>query len=217
MKMLVIGASRGIGLETVGRALERGHAVRAMARGADRIALEHPALEKLAGDATEPGDVARALAGVDLAGVDIVIQALGVPRGPLPLPGPIDLFSRATRVLIPAMERAGVRRLISVTGFGTGESRAKLSFLERIPHRLVLGRAYADKEVQEGLIRQSGLDWTIVRPTVLTRGARTGRYRVLVAPEAWRNGLVSRADVADFLIREAEGGGCLRQCPVLAY
>ncbi len=212
MKILVIGASKGIGLETVGRALERGHAVRAMARGADRIALEHPALEKLAGDATEPGDVARAL-----AGVDIVIQALGVPRGPRLLLGPIDLFSRATRVLIPAMERAGVRRLISVTGFGTGESRAKLSFLERIPHRLVLGRAYADKEVQEGLIRQSGLDWTIVRPTVLTGGARTGRYRVLVAPEAWRNGLVSRADVADFLIREAEEGGCLRQCPVLAY
>lgn len=212
MKMLVIGASKGIGLETVGRALERGHAVRAMARGADRIALEHPALEKLAGDATEPGDVARAL-----AGVDIVIQALGVPRGPRLLLGPIDLFSRATRVLIPAMERAGVRRLISVTGFGTGESRAKLSFLERIPHRLVLGRAYADKEVQERLIRQSGLDWTIVRPTALTGGARTGRYRVLVAPEAWRNGLVSRADVADFLIREAEEGGCLGQCPVLAY
>ena len=212
MKILVMGASKGIGFEAVRCALDHGHGVRAMARGADGISLEHPALEKFAGDATEPSDVARAL-----AGVDAVIQALGVPHGPRLVLGPIDLFSKATGVLIPEMERAGVRRLVSVTGFGTGDSRAKLSALERIPHWLVLGRAYADKDVQEDLIRQSGLDWTIVRPTALTNGARTGRYRVLVEPEAWRHGLISRADVADFLIREVEEGACLRQCPVLAY
>lgn len=212
MRILVIGASKGIGLETVRLALAHGHAVRAMARGADGIALEDPELEKLPGDATDPADVARAL-----EGVDVVIQSLGVPHGPRLVLGPIDLFSRATRVLVSEMHRAGVRRLVSVTGFGTGESRERLSLLERIPHALVLGRVYADKDVQERMIRESGLDWVIARPTVLTDGPRTGRYRVLLAPEAWRNGLISRPDVADFLVGQAEEPTCLRQCPVLAY
>lgn len=212
MKILVIGASRGIGLETVRRALERGHEVRAMARGAEKMGLEDPRLEKFPGDATDAADVARAL-----EGVDAVIQALGVPHGPRLVLGPIDLFSKATRVLVAEMQRAGVRRLVSVTGFGTGESRAKVSFLERIPHWLVLGRVYADKDVQERIIRESGLDWVIARPVVLTDGKRTGRHRVLLASEAWRNGLISRADVADFLVAQAEEPSCLRQCPVLAY
>ena len=212
MKILVIGASRGIGLETVRVALERGHAVRAMARGADRIGIDHPALEKWPGDATGPADVAAAL-----DGVDAVVQALGVPHGPRLVLGPIDLFSKATRVLVTEMQRAGARRLISVTGFGTGDSRSKVSFLERIPHWLVLGRVYADKDEQERIIRESGLDWVIARPVVLTDGQRTGRYRVLLAPEAWRNGLISRADVADFLVGQAEEPSCLHQCPVLAY
>ena len=212
MKILVIGASRGIGLETVRCALERGHAVRAMARGAERIGIEHPALEKWPGDATEPADVAAAL-----EGVEAVVQALGVPHGPRLVLGPIDLFSRSTGILIPEMRRAGVRRLVSVTGFGTGDSRAKLSLPERIPQWLALGRVYADKDVQERMIRESGLDWVIARPTGLTNGPRTGRYRVLVEPEAWRSGLISRADVADFVVRQAEEPTCLHRCPVLAY
>ena len=211
-KILVIGASRGIGLETVKCALERGHTVRAMARGADRIGIEHPALEKRPGDATDSADVAAAL-----EGVEAVVQALGVPHGPRLVLGPIDLFSRSTGVLIPEMQRAGVRRLVSVTGFGSGESRARLSLPERIPQWLVLGRVYADKDLQERLIRESGLDWVIARPTVLTNGSRTGRYRVLVEPGAWRSGLISRADVADFLVRQAEEPTCLHRCPVLAY
>lgn len=212
MRILVIGASKGIGLETVRRGLAEGHAVRAFARRADRITIDHAALETVVGDATDPADVAAAL-----DGVDAVIQTLGVAAGPGMLLRPVTLFSGATRALIPEMEKAGPRRLISVTGFGSGDSKSKISCAESIPFRLLLRRAYADKDEQERLIRESRLDWTLVRPTLLTNGPRTGLYRVLAESEEWRNGLISRADVADFLVRQATDRTLLGKAPVLAY
>ncbi len=209
-RVLVIGASRGIGLETVRQSLSRGYAVRALARSADSIAVSDAALETCPGNALDPDDVAEAL-----DGVDTVVQALGVAPGPATMLKPVTLFSSATRILIPAMQTAGVRRLISVTGFGAGDSRARISCLQRIPFRLVLGHAYDDKSIQEQLIRESDLDWTIVRPGILTRGARTGRYQVLEKPGQWRNGLISRADVADFIVRQIDDATYLRKTPVL--
>jgi len=211
-RVLIIGASKGIGLAATGQALEAGHAVRAFARSADRIALTHANLEKRNGDALDPGDVREAL-----DGIDVVIQALGVPAGPNMVLRPVSLFSEATQVLLPAMEAAGVKRLICVTGFGAGDSKARISCLQRIPFELVLGRAYDDKDVQEDLIRASDLDWVIARPTILINGPRTGRYRVLAEPRRWRNGLISRADVADFLINQIDDDAYLGQRPVLAY
>lgn len=211
-KVLIIGASKGIGLATVKQALEADHMVRAMARGADKIALADENLERFKGDALDAGDIADAL-----DGVDVVIQALGVAPGPNMILGPITLFSKATRVLIPAMEKAGVKRLIAVTGFGAGDSEARVGCLQRIPFRLILGQAYDDKSIQENLIKESRLDWTIARPVVLTKGRRSGRYRVLVKPRQWRNGLISRADVADFLVKQIEDDSLIGAAPVLAY
>jgi putative NADH-flavin reductase len=212
MRLLVIGASRGIGLETVRQGLARDLVIRALARSADRIGIEHPRLEPFAADATDPEAVAPAL-----DGVDAVIHAIGAPRGLGTRLAPVTIFSESTSALIAAMHRAGIRRLVAVTGFGAGDSRARLSLPERIPHRLLLGRAYDDKDRQEVLIRGSGLDWLIVRPTILTNGRRTGRYRVLVEPGSWRNGLISRADVADFLLREAAEPTLSHATPALAY
>jgi len=208
--LLVIGASSGIGLAATRRALERGYAVRGFARTVSRIDISHPALTKMTGDARNAVDVRAAL-----AGCDAVIQALGIPAGPRMVTGPVDLFSAATRVLVPAMRDAGVRRLIAVTGFGAGESRAAISPLQRLGFMLVFGRAYADKDVQERLIRESTLEWVIARPGVLTSGPATGRYRVLVRPDEWRNGIISRADVADFLVGQVDSDTYLRQAPVL--
>ena len=208
-RVLIIGASRGIGLEAVRQALDAGHSVRAFSRSADRIAISHPALEKVSGDALAAADVTAAA-----RGVDAVIQVLGVGVGELFRP--VRLFSEATRILIEAMAATGVKRLIAVTGFGAGDSRGSMSLFERVPFRLLLGRAYDDKDVQERQIRGSALDWTIVRPGMLTNGARTGRYQVLVAPGAWRNGAISRADVADFLVRQIEDRAFIHQAPVLA-
>ena len=153
-------------------------------------------------------DVAAAL--ID---VDAVIQTLGVGLGDLFRP--IHLFSDATGALIAAMSTKGVKRLICVTGFGAGDSRASISCLQRLPFQIVFGRAYEDKSLQERMIKESGLDWTIARPGVLTDGPRTGRYKIFSEASQWRNGIISRSDVAEFLVRQIEDQTYLRQAPVL--
>ena len=204
MRVLIIGASKGIGLETARQALAAGYHVRALARSAAGITLSDPKLEKRVGDALKSRDVEAAL-----IGVDVVIQTLGVGLGDLFRP--VRLFSDATRVLLPAMKAKGVKRLICVTGFGAGDSGASISGLQRIPFQIFFGRAYEDK----GLIKESGLDWTIARPGVLTGGPRTGRYKILSKASDWRNGMISRSDVAEFLVRQIEDKTYVRQAPVL--
>jgi putative NADH-flavin reductase len=207
-QVLIIGASKGIGLETVRRALEAGHDVRALARSATSIGLAHPKLEKVCGDALNHADVVAAL-----RGVDVVIQTLGI--GFREMFRPVHVFSAATRVLIAAMATEGIRRLICVTGFGAGETKASISLLQRLPFRAVFGRAYQDKSIQERLIRESPLEWTIVRPGVLTNGRRTERYKVLDQPSQWRNGFIARADVADFMVKQIGNAASIRKGFVL--
>src|SRR5262245_58066684 len=113
-----MGAARGSGLESVQAALKAGQSVRALTRSARRMRVDHPKLEKMAGDALEMATVKSAL-----TGVDAIIQSLGVSVGPEIILKPTRLFSKATRVLVTAMEEAQVTRLICVTGFGAGDSR----------------------------------------------------------------------------------------------
>ncbi len=208
MRVLIIGASKGIGLETTGQALDARHHVRALARSASAMTASTPLLETMQGDALDAEDVEMAL-----ADVDVVIQTLGI--GLADLVRPVTLFSDATRALIAAMRRRSVRRLICVTGFGAGDSQASISCLQRLPFQLVFGRAYQDKSVQERMIKESDLDWTIVRPGVLTNGPRTDNYRILSEASEWRNGLISRADVAAFLVQQIEVQTHVRKAPVL--
>ena len=208
--VLIIGASRGIGLETVKAALHAGHSVRALARSARRIPVDHPKLEKMVGDALQVPTVKRALTGVDVA-----IQSLGVAAGPEIIFKPTRLFSAPTRVLVTAMEEAQVKRLICVTGFGAGDSRGRGGFLYSVAFHLLMGRIYDDKDAQERIGRRSKLDWVIVRPVILTNGPKTSAYRALVDPRDWTCGFVSRADVADFLVKQIDGDAFLHKTPVL--
>ena len=116
--VLIVGASRGIGFETVKLALKAGYSVRAMARSATSIRVRDPKLEKLDGDALDQHTIKRAL-----AGVDAVIQTLGVSPTPELIFNGTRLFSAATRILVNTMEASAVKRLICVTGLGSGDSR----------------------------------------------------------------------------------------------
>jgi putative NADH-flavin reductase len=210
-EVLIVGASRGIGLETVKVALRTGHSVRALARSAANIPIEDAGLRKIAGDALDSDTMRNSV-----EGVDAVIQTLGVDISLNAIFERTTLFSRSTRILIDAMKAAGVRRLIAVTGLGAGDSRGHGGLLyDAVAFPLLLKRVYDDKDVQEWIIRSSGLDWTIVRPGVLTNASGTRRYRVLTMPQEWRFGFISRADAADFLVRQVDDRALIGKTPLL--
>ncbi len=109
-----------------------------------------------------------------------------------------------------------MKRLICVTGFGAGDSAAEGGLLfQTFARQGILKQACDDKDVQEWIIRKGELDWTIVRPGFLTSGPHTGSYRVLIDPTDWRSGKISRANVADFLVKQIESKQEFGKTPVL--
>jgi uncharacterized protein YbjT (DUF2867 family) len=210
-KVLIIGASRGIGLETVRAALRAGHRVRALARSAARMPIQDANFDTVSGDALDRDTIRDAL-----QDVEVVIQTLGVNFAPKLIFEGTTLFSDSTRILVDAMKVAGVKRLIAVTGLGAGDSRGHGGFIyDAVVFPLLLKRVYDDKDVQEWIVRSSGLDWTIVRPGLLKDSPATGRYRVLTTPRDWRFGAISRADVADFLVRQVDDRTLIGTTPLL--
>ncbi|MBM2320018.1 SDR family oxidoreductase [Marivita cryptomonadis] len=195
-----MGATSGIGRSALDEAVRRGLPVRAFARSADSLDATD-LVEPFKGDATSAEDVARAL-----SGAQAVVYALGITERLAMLWEEETLFSETTRVLLEAMATSDVSRLVVVTGFGAGRSKTAMSWVERTGHRAILGKPYADKDRQEDLIMASATDWTIARPVILTKGARTDAYRALRDPKTWRNGLISRSSVAHYLIDAVEQG-----------
>jgi len=205
-----MGATSGIGAAAVDEALKRGFIVRAFARRAGNMTMRD-GLETHAGDATNPDDVRAAL-----DGVTAVIYALGIRERLAMLWEEETLFSETTRVLIDAMRDAGLRRVVAVTGFGAGRSKDAMSSLEKLGFKAVFRKPYADKDRQEEMLMASDLDWTIARPVILTNGERTGTAKVLREPASWRNGLISRKDVAVYLVDAVAKGLDVRGDVVLA-
>jgi putative NADH-flavin reductase len=128
-------------------------------------------------------------------------------------------LSTGTENIIRAMEKLGVRRFICESSLGIGDSKGQLGFAYNyilIP--LFLRNIFADKEVQETVIRKSSLDWVIVRPGALTNGPQTGRYHSwLGAPDASIRRKISRSDVADFILRQLRESADLGKNPALSY
>jgi putative NADH-flavin reductase len=205
-----MGATSGIGALAVSEAVARGLPVRAFARSADTLGTSE-LLEPFRGDARSAQDL-----GAALSGVRAVIYALGIKERLAMLWEEETLFSETTALLLDAMKTTETRRLVVVTGFGAGRSRSAMSALERIGHKAILGKPYADKDRQEALITSSDLDWTIARPVILRNGPKSGRMKVLRDPSTWRNGLVSRADVASYLVDAIEDDLDIRADVVLA-
>jgi putative NADH-flavin reductase len=209
MKVVIFGATRGTGLKLTEQALEQGHQVTAFVRDRGRMKFDHANLRVFEGDVMNESAVERAV-----AGQDAVISAIG---GPASSKDPIR--SEGTRNIIRAMEKASVRRFISLSTHGVGETRKTLPFLYKyviVP--IFLRQVFADHEVQERYISQSRLDWTIVRPTALSDGPRTGAYlHGFPATEMKLKNKIARADVADFMLKQLLEERYLRAAPCISY
>lgn len=210
MKILIIGASRGVGRIAMQQALEKGHHVTAFARDPSSLPSTHERLTVLRGDATNEADIRHAV-----EGHDAVISALGSDNRR----GPTQLYSTATANLVRAMNEAGVCRLIVLSNFGvlSEGSRHPLTALLAWAVRLGIRDTLADHRLAIEYLQRSSLDWTAIRPMALTDGPHTGVYRVV--PDGLPSGgaRISRADVADFMLRQLVGRLSSGQIPALAY
>ena len=191
MNLLVVGSTGPLGREFIAQAMDAGHVVRALARNPSAL-KPAPSLEVVRGDVFDQPSLDAAARGQDAAVVILGLQFSALRK-------PTNVFSQGTRNLIAAMSPAGVRRVIVVSSFGVGDSRHDARLHERLFFSLALRGAYADKVLQEQAVRESGLDYTIVRPARLTMAKGDGRYTALIGPGSIPSP-VARADVARFIL-----------------
>ena len=201
MKIVIFGSSGGTGRELVRQGLAAGHEVTAFARSAAAITEEHRALRVVEGSVTDPIAVAAAV-----KGQDAVLSALGAK-------GKVRICAPGMANILAAMKIAHVPRVIAVSSFGAAESRDG-SFYSRLVWLLLRDRM-EDKCAMESVIADSNLEWTVVRPPALTNGKRTGRYQVGMHIRMPVVAKISRADVADFILRELASPRFVRLAPTI--
>lgn len=209
-RVLIVGATGGTGRQLVAQALERGHEVTALVRNPSALGVEHPRLRVLHGDVLDYASVEAAM-----QGQEAVISALGHKR----LFQPTRILSEGTRNLLRAMETKGVRRFVCETALGIGDSSGRMGLYYTffvIP--VILPFYFWDKARQERIIAQSAVSWVIVRPGVLTNGARRGHYRHGLNVGSYiRTVRISRADVADFMLNQLTDNTYLRAAPGICW
>jgi putative NADH-flavin reductase len=208
MKIAVLGASAGIGLQCTRLALEKGHEIAALSRRVVPLP-DHPKLKRVQGSATNPQDVRAAV-----EGAEAILVTLGVKS-----PFATTLFSDSARLLLQVLKEKGSSpTLIVLTGFGAGDSWDYNSFPMKLMFTLLLKKVYADKNEQERVIAGGYPRWEIVRPGRLTNGTMTGHYRVLDdLVTGMRVGAISRSDVTHFMVAQAEHPTYLNKYVALTY
>jgi putative NADH-flavin reductase len=193
MRLLIIGATGGTGLQVTGQAVAHGHRVTAFVRSPQKLGSLRPRVVVREGDPRSVADLRTVL-----PGHDAVISTLGPPGV-----GPTMLLRAAAESTVAAMQAAGVRRLIVVSAAVLFDD---LGLAGTILRRTLLRSVGNDSAEMERIVVASALDWTITRPPRLTNGPRTGRYDVENGHLPGRSAFaaISRADVAEFLLSEIQ-------------
>jgi putative NADH-flavin reductase len=206
MKVLILGSTGGTGQQLVLQSLEHNHEVTALARDPSKLNIVHPMLTVIKGNVLDKDLLTQII-----EGKDAVISALGVGKS---LKSG-DLMTNAVKLLIPAMVEKKVSRLILLSAFGVGETFKQSSFIQKLVFRLPLKNMYADKAKADEQVRNSKLNWTLVYPVLLTNKPGAGKYKV--GEKLAMKGMpkISRADVADFVVRQLADNSYIKRCPII--
>ncbi|WP_409346739.1 NAD(P)-dependent oxidoreductase [Paenibacillus sp. MBLB4367] len=194
MKVVVFGATGGTGRQVVAQALEYGHEVTAIVRNPEAIDIRHERLEVIRGDVLDPSSFSKSI-----AGKDAVLSALGVSHRK-----PTTVYSEGTGYIMKAMQAEGVRRLVCLSSAGLkipDDTPLMQWFVIHFVIQPLYKHAYEDMARMEEKVRKSGLDWTVVRPPRLTNGAKTGTYRTALNKHLPKAQGISRADLADYMMK----------------
>lgn len=209
MKIVVFGASGRMGIMVVERALEAGHNVTAFLRTPSKISLQHPNLTLFQGDVVDAAAVENAI-----TGQEVVISVLH-PLSP-PMPG---MLETAARNIVASMGKHGIRRIISTSGAAVPQPEDQPKVADRLVNVIldIFQKNFViDSSANVKVIQASDLDWTIVRFPRVMDGARTGKYRVAYLGKD-SGTQISRADGADFILKELTEKKWLRKAPVVSY
>jgi putative NADH-flavin reductase len=207
MKLIIFGATGGTGQQLVEQALAAGHEVTVFARQGGVMSRARV----VTGDVLDRATVADAI-----IGHDAVLSALGTRphsrRGPWNVH--VDICSGGIASMIPAMQSAGVKRVIAMSSQGVGDS--KLDKLGTLGASLLLGKTFRDKLAMEVMLADSDREWVVVRPGMLVNSKARGRFRCDVDGTI-EGGKICRADVAAFMLQQLESDEWLRKRPVLVW
>ena len=208
MKITIFGSTGSIGLHLVRQALDSGYSVTAFVRDPLKLNIKHSNLKMVQGDVLDLQSVENAI-----ENQDAVLCSLGA--------GILNSTVRSigTKNIIIAMEKKGVRRFICQTTLGVGDSWDNLNFYWKyIMFSGLLRLVYADHAGQEKYVKQSHLNWTIVRPGAFTDGDHTGEYRHgFSGTDKTLQLKISRADVADYMLKQLTDETNLHMTPGLSY
>jgi len=193
MRLFVLGASGGVGRQIIDQAIERGDQVTAFVRSPEKLGPQREGLTTHRGDPRDAAELAAAL-----PGHDAVLSMLGPPG-----PGPTTIMRESARSTVAAMQAVGMRRLLVVSAAVLFDGAGIIVGLMR---RTLLRNVAQDSAEMERIVMASGMDWTIARPPRLTNGPLTRRYKVEDGRIPRGKWIVSRADVADFLLSELHQG-----------
>ena len=208
MKLAIFGATGRTGIPLVKQALAAGYDVTALVRTPEKMPIKDARLTLVQGDAMNATDVDKVV-----QGADAVLSALGQTKN-----SPLNMQTVSTRNIIAAMKKYGVKRLVSLTGAGVDapQDKPKLpNHLIKFLLKVLSGKVLKDAEGHAEVIRNSDLDWVIVRGPMLNEGPHTGKYRV-----GWvginTGTRISREDVADFMLRQVTDTSHLQQAPMIS-
>ena len=210
MKIVVFGATGGTGTAFVQQALNDGHEVTAIVRDPASFRMRHTRLHTKSGDALRPDSFAKAFQGqnaiVSTLGISSFLQSLR----------PMPFHRQSIQNIITHMRAVQLTRLLCVTITGVTKNSTAPWFYNLVIQPM-LENKYEDMRQMEAEVRSSGLAWTVLRPFRLTNGRRTGQYRVGSDGSLDNAGTISRADVADLLLKSLNTGTHLHETVAVAY
>nr|WP_294948764.1 SDR family oxidoreductase [uncultured Mucilaginibacter sp.] len=212
MKLIIFGATGGTGSQLMKQALKNGHTVTAFARNPAKLSINHQNLNVITGDVLDAASVQNAVPGHDAA-----LCCLGSPASKIG-----NIRSQGTLNIIRAMEKYGLKKFICQTSLGYGDSVEVLDqtpwFFKNLIVPFILKKGFANHALQEEYIKQSGLDWTIIRPGNLTDGPHTGVYKHGFSyNDKTLTVKVSRADVADLMLKQLDIDTDIHQTIGISY
>ncbi len=215
MKLAIFGATGKTGRHLVQQGLDKGHDITVLVRDPAKLGLQHPKLRAVKGDVlTDAAAVEQTI-----SGADAVVVALGATS----VKERTSIVENGTRAVMEGMKKAGARRMVVISVLGAHETSQQSGFIfHRIARPLMRMLVptfhhivFVDKERMEDAVRQTDLDWTLVRAPRLVEGPFTGKWRTVMPGEP---GLSTRslsfADLAGYLLQAAEDPKLARTAPV---